>query len=123
MTRSRSRFASDSFIPLIVRQSSTDAFGDMRSWRPEHFTVRSGSKPVTEYPRSGIPFFRLKLRGAPVLELKTLWGTETENIRFPARVQEISIAVVMIVVIQSRLAERGLETLVSGACRLASLAG
>src|SRR6267143_3253353 len=28
----------------------------MRSWRPEHFTVRSGSKPVTEYPRSGIPF-------------------------------------------------------------------
>src|SRR2546422_8421478 len=56
MTRSRSRFASDSFIPLIVRQSSTDAFGDMRSWRPEHFTVRSGSRPVTEYPRSGIPF-------------------------------------------------------------------
>src|SRR6266852_7149283 len=56
ITRSRSLFASGSFIPLIVRQISTEAFGDMRSWRPEHFTVRSGSKPVMEYPRSGIPF-------------------------------------------------------------------
>src|SRR5438309_10622384 len=55
-TRSRSRFASGSFIPLIVRQISTEALGDMRSWRPEHFTVRSGSKPVMEYPRSGTAF-------------------------------------------------------------------
>src|SRR5438093_940555 len=39
-----------------MRHSSTDAFGDMRSSRPEHFTVRSGSRPVTEYPRSGIAF-------------------------------------------------------------------
>ncbi len=39
-------------------------------------------------------------------------------------VQEIiSIAVVMIVVIQSRLADQGLETLVSGSCKLTSLAG
>src|SRR5205823_6846206 len=53
---SRSLFASGSFIPLIVRHSSTDAFGDIRSSRPEHFTVRSGSRPVTEYPRSGIAF-------------------------------------------------------------------
>src|SRR5438552_2776266 len=68
--------------PLIVRQSSTDAFGDMRSSRPEHFTVRSGSRPVTEYPRSGILFHR-KLRGAPVLMLKTLWGSKSENARFP----------------------------------------
>ena len=41
-------------MPLIVLQISTDALGDILSCRPEHFTVRSGSRPVIEYPRSGI---------------------------------------------------------------------
>jgi hypothetical protein len=65
-----------------VRQSSTDAFGDMRSWRPEHFTVRSGSKPVMEYPRSGIPFSP-EASGSPSPQAKNPLGKREEEYPFP----------------------------------------
>ena len=79
MTRSRSFLASGSFIPLIVRQISTDAFGDMRNCRPEHFTVRSGSSPVIEYPRSGM-FLFAKVRIASKLALKRFLGLMIEDV-------------------------------------------
>jgi hypothetical protein len=44
-------------MPFMALQTSRAALWDTLSSRPLALTVRSGSKPVTEYPHSGMTDF------------------------------------------------------------------